>query len=66
MARAVHSAIYNENHFIVIGGVQVTHHPILSEKCSLINDQVTCQSQTPNLFNYQMAETFIVPFDFCQ
>ena len=65
-ARKIHNAIFYDDHFVVIGGYVSKGVSLPTEKCLLANDQVTCKSQTPDLYDYGFAETFIVPFDFCQ
>ena len=64
-ARMEHSAVFYNNHFLVTGGY-ADGVSLSTERCILANDQVTCQSQTPSLYNYYYLETFIVPFNFCQ
>ena len=67
-ARQDHSAIFYDNHFLVVGGNAGDDNALPTEKCTFVNDQVTCKSQTPNLTRdfYSNIEIFIVPFDFCQ
>ena len=65
-ARSSHSAVFYDSYFLVIGGNIGYIAALATEKCNLIDDQITCTSQTPYLDDYSDFGTFIVPFDFCQ
>ena len=64
-AREDHTAIFYDSHFLVTGG-DLCGVSLPTEICVLANDQVTCKSTSPTLYNFGSLETFIVPFDFCQ
>ena len=62
-ARRGHNAIYDGQYVIVIGGGGTYE----SEKCSLSNNQMTCTSQMPELYNYYAyPELHLVPVDYCK
>ena len=73
-ARYGHNVIYNGVFIMVIGGrseekdfngeVQTER---ISERCSIINESISCFSQTPELKDYfGYPELFLVPDDFCK
>ena len=65
-AREDLSVVFYENHFLVTGGYAGLDVSLPTERCILADDQVTCQTQTPSLYNFWSLETLIVSFDFCQ
>ena len=60
--RIGHSAIYDGQYVLIVGGSGTKK----TEKCSILHEQVTCSSQSPELIYYAYyPEVFLVPEDFC-
>lgn len=65
--RAGHNIIYDGNYLLVIGGYPGNNEPVMSEKCSITNGQVTCTSQPPELTNYSYyPELYLVQTGYCK
>ena len=61
--RSGHSVLYSEDHFLVAGGFGT----FKVEKCSLHNDTVTCEEQSPALKNYAGSPLMLlVTADYCK
>ena len=71
--RRSHTVIVSQSEFLVIGGHGADDEPVLTEKCSISeeshksNTRVTCTTQEPLLYQYQLyPEVFAVPDDYCK
>ena len=57
-----HGAIFVDGFLMVIGGTS----NFSTEKCSIINEAITCESQNPILSDYAYyPELFLVPSSYC-
>ena len=61
-SRSYHTAIYDGQYMMIIGG----DGRRFTEKCSIESLQVSCVSQSPELFRYVFPEAFLVPEAFCE
>ena len=65
-----HNVIFDGAHFLVIGGGGYGgggYGNYETERCTLVNDQMTCANQNPALTDYYIyPELFLVPLDFCE
>jgi len=62
-ARSGHNAIYDGQYVLVVGGYETFQ----TEKCSISNNQITCSSQSPELYYYAYyPEVFLVPEGYCK
>ena len=65
-SRNGHNVIYDGNYLLVVGGNRGSVTPVMAEKCSITNGQVSCTGQTPQLAAYSYyPELFLVPTGFC-
>ena len=65
-----HGAIFEGNHFLVIGGdpYEDWHddNSLKTEKCTLTGSGMICEEQQPELEGYsEYPELFLVPGDYC-
>ena len=66
--RASHNLIYDGQFLLVIGGKTTDDNEdaMMSEKCTILNEEVECTSQMPVLTDYiNYPELFLVPSDYC-
>ena len=62
--RSGHNVIFDGAHFLVIGGAGTR---LKTEKCTLVNGQMTCAEQNPELTKFAFyPELYLVPLDFCE
>ena len=61
--RYAHNSIFDGTNILVVGG----DGTFKTEKCSLLNGQITCSEQNPELFEYRYyPELFMIPANFCK
>ena len=61
--RSGHNVIFDGAHFLVIGGEYFKK----TENCTMVNGQMTCAEQKPELTSYAYyPELYMVPIDFCK
>ena len=68
IGRASHNLIYDGQFLLIIGGKTTddTENPMMTEKCTILNEEVECTSQMPALKDYiNYPELFLVPSGFC-
>ena len=61
--RDEHNVVFDGSNFLVFGGSGTKK----TEKCTILNNQMTCTEQTPELTNFSIyPELFLVQIDFCK
>ena len=62
-ARQGHNVVYDGSNLVVVGGERL----IKTEVCRLLNDEIFCVEQGPELFGYaNYPELFLVSDTFCK
>ena len=61
-----HNVIYDGSSVLVIGG-SGRNDTMMTEKCTISNNQMTCTEQNPELTKYKFwPELFLVSVDYCK